>query len=441
MKKQNIIKITALSTILIMGIVYLLWSSINRIGGNSLADIRPVPGAEKEGKIYLDATIDSQNNIHLIWMAIRFDSAFNEMKYSNLYYQKGSQLGESWSNSQIIAGNGINFVNSLTCNPKIIAMGDSILVFWTSRGLVTKFSWDDGNHWNDETKVLEDVVAGRFKLLENSKILYIVYTNRKGTYFSISIDLGKTWKEPILIGPQFNTSERWSPVSMVINNASIYVVGELRQRRDEDTQEQPGLFFIRSQDLGASWETPKFIDLRYDSRINKSNSTRIVAPQILCTDKELLIFYNDSGLSYIKSDDYGASWSSVIEISKYRYIKRFEACTLNDKMEVAVWIDVRNTKNKKWAELPFLSNLLFDADVSLHNNDIYYSLISLDSNIEEIRITNNLSYAEWAIDGLFCGKTKHGFVLIWSGKENLDKSAISYETPSRIFYVVSDSEN
>jgi len=398
---------------LFISITYLLLSLLTGAYGEIPPEPAIVDYSQTNGRIYLDAAIDKNQNIHLIWMSIKPLQYHQTIeKTSPLYYQKGEELGKVWSKPLPFLTNKEYPLDRQY--PRVIAAGDHVEVFWSLDGLHYKLSSDGGTTWGPEKRALPEMTTS-YSVVAQLDTLYIVFSTIDSTFFSKSTDFGSTWAPLDTIAPSMSSLADWSPLAMTIKDGNLHIVGEPENQRESNASYRPWIYYIRGRNFGKDWDKPRIIDLT-KGRSRTHFIARANDVKILSYDDKIFISYKEKGLSYIESSDGGDSWSNPKYLPAVPDVMRYDICSGAGDKALVFWIDFRNMN-------PYLEN-----------NDIFFTTVGRTIG-QTIRLTPELSYAEIYYDAIFCGSVGDNTVVIWGGKRDIGENALDDSTRSSEIFV------
>ncbi len=381
--------------------------------------------------VSLDAVFDSSGSIHLLYSTTD----------KGIFYQRSSDKGQSWSTPQMLAANlpGIYSDDSIQyILIKIVSIGAALYAFWNSNSdLIQCSSMDNGISWNSPSAVISAEDMGMFSLIADYDVIYIAYHGKVnaslGTYFRKSADGGLTWSSPVKIDAR-DSSQRLAVYSgIALNQNCVYVVGtDLRSHIKG--KPYPSLIYIRSENLGDSWDAAREIDV---SQISK-HSVYVKNQQIALSGNTVWIAFNSNDVLYFMvSTNNGDSWSRPEALSK---TARFTiSITARGNNQAAIlWIDGRNANHPFWADIPIVNGVIAfinQGSPYWKNNDIYCSFLDGNTKVKTERLTPDLSYAlDHAIDAMACGTMGDSLLCLWPGIKKVGIDLDTFHNPHEVFY-------
>jgi len=390
--------------------------------------LQSIKYTQSQNRISLDAIFDPKGTIHIIWAC----------EGKGLVYQNSSDIGQTWSRPQKLTPAYISVYNQF----KIILLGDAIYVFWIYDGgnLFQRFSLDGGNSWSSEVKVLSDKNIGYYTMVADKQVLYLIYggkvDNEIGTFFQRSSDFGLDWTMPKRISPliQYRDSESFLSVKIIENY--IHIACNIPGTNKAIEKPHIGIQYIRSTDLGESWDKVRNIDITDWVTKQRILDYPVGNYEIEKFDNTIWIGFRNLGFNFIRSTDNGNNWSDPITLWKFPY-SRMSLYVIHENLAAIFWNDSRNAYHPWWADIPVLGIILSgDDDPYWRNNDIYFAFLQGDKILKTERLTPYLSYAEIMYNSLACGKIGDNLIVIWSGKTKIEKYAESSPYPFEIFFKV-----
>lgn len=374
-----------------------------------------------------DVTVDNNNNIHLVW----------ENWQKGLYYQKTSDAYEIWSDPVMLY---FDSDSPRTISPRILSIGDTVLVFWRHNGLNRRVSKDGGMSWSDPEIVLSGYPSTHSRLILDESELYLVYGTRDGLFFTKSEDLGTQWDKTIKIADRSRTVKEISTPSVVISGESIHVAWSefepysINQRRFKSGR----IMYSRGFKLGEKWDKTRELDIvgEFDESVYYA---RINYPRICESGGTLLIAFERNGLKYLTSKDLGESWSGTTILTDLT-VDGVSVCPKRSGGIYVFWIDRRHEKQDWWGYIPFHFMITWDANPSWHNRDLYCALIKDDMVLKEGRLTPPISYIDRYNKTIACEQIGSGVAVFWSGKITNGKFDSESGITNKIHYKILDIE-
>lgn len=382
--------------------------------------------AQSDNAIYFDFALDGNGNIHLVWQS----------KEQGLQYQKKTDLGNMWSQPILIPQASVSLRSH---DPRIIANGNTIQIFWLSQGLNQQTSFDSGTSWTDMAKkILPDVPVREFEIDSEGKQIYLVYNNREGTFFLRSDNFGEHWTPPERIARYIGTSTVISRPAITVSDHKIHVLwSQLDTRTIVSTGISQGkLFYLRSNNLGRSWEDFREISVKEgDKQYDVTYS--ILYPRITTAGNSIFIFYEERELLFQVSADQGSTWSAPVVLSRVPVRGISLAGTKQEEAHL-VWIDERHQKREWWSYIPAHAIITWAKDPYWANNDLYYTSFLNGSWQEPRRLTLPLSYVGTHPNAIAVKATNGTIYVFWSGRKKVGKTLDQYSLPNEIFFTTLD---
>ena len=269
-----------------------VWTGIKRLTWSTGSSINP------------DLAVDSDQNIHLVWQ---------EDKTGNyeIYYKKSTNNGDNWMpNFQMTYTSGISE------NPVIAVSSEGeIYVIWSdsSSGNAEIFyrkSPDGGIIWQNLKRLTWN--AGDSKNpqinIDSNENIHVVWQDttpgNNEIYYLMSTDKGSTW------GSRKRLT--WTPGHSNHPKADTNSAGDIYVFWDDNTSGNAEIHYKKSTDASLNWSLNK--------RLTYSIGNSWFSDALFGSTEKLYVFWDDlslgnSEIRYIKSSDYGSSWSAYKQIT------------------------------------------------------------------------------------------------------------------------------
>lgn len=420
--RSKAIKTTILTSFLIISLFYIFCDTESN---QNMPVIPTVESAESLGGLYHDIVVDDSGNIHLIW----------EDRQRGLFYQKSSDVGETWSAPDILSHDS-NSPRSIS--PRILSVGNTVLVFWSHNGLRRRVSIDSGMSWNEPEIVLSGYPSTHSRLISDKDELYLVYGTRDGLFFTKSEDLGTHWAKTIKIADRSRAVKEISTPSVIVYGESIHIIwSKVESYKLNSRRKNKGrIMYIRGSESGEKWEKARELDIfgEFDEPVY---SAYINHPRICESGGTLLIAFERNGLKYLTSKDLGESWSGTT-ILTYLTVDGVSVCSKRSGGIYVFWIDRRHEKQDWWGYIPLHFIITWDANPSWHNRDLYFAFIQDEIVIKEGRLTPPISYFDRHNKSITCEPIGSGVAVFWSGKITSGKIDSESNVANQVYYEILD---
>ncbi len=232
--------------------IYYVWSGLHEIflsrgidGGNNfeIIDIKEGQGTNDELpvdmlKISPSLTIDSSNNIYVVW----FESHLEEHQVRPLYDLYSAKLinkQNHFSESKLIAK--CDFSAPLMLQPSIVANStDTVFIVWNMPGgSIAVFSKDGGDTFSEPREItfgIDGGVQSRRMVVDQNDVLHFLYlaTGNGTLHYTKSSDLCNSFDESLQIG----SLSAMADMHLDEKKEKVYVVWEDPQK--------DGIYFSRS---------------------------------------------------------------------------------------------------------------------------------------------------------------------------------------------------
>jgi hypothetical protein len=386
--------------------------------------------------IGFDIAISNGQYINIVWT----NDQTIVGQVQTLHYQSSHNAGNSWSKPFTLVTTG----EDLIINPKIYAIGDTLLVFWQFNNLYLRQSTDGGKSWDETVASISDSNIlngniGRYHIFLNNGVLYVIYSDyvrhgNSATYFTKSSDLGKSWKEPVPLAPYIKATESQDPISIDVSGKNIHAVCQMIERK-------PGLSISKvysaySDDLGDNWYPTKNLDIsNWEEETDASVPTsdfRIVSQE----DRLFLFFQKQYYWFYMVSTNNGDTWSKPEMVTGGPALQYSLNKSPSGAIDI-IWIDQRNQNRDWWGYIPLVEVLTLGADPYWDNNDLYHAIFEKGGikNIE--RLTPQSAFVEpyisTGVNSIACENFGNQLAIFWAGKKKIGKSSIASPEPYKIF--------
>ncbi len=319
-------------------------------------------------------------------------------------------------------------------NPKIFINNNIITIIWNNEGLNIQQSLDNGDNWsNNSGKILSQFPVQEYRFSYNKNELTCIFSNRNGLFIVRSDNQGITWEQPAQI--YHSTNQDFSPSELSYSNKELYSM-IVWAEKDE-------IYYIFSDNRGESWSTQKFIPanrMHINSVFSKNYLFQYL--KLAQSNESFFLFYEERGLFLQKFEILSQAWQPAQMINE-KSIQGLDIINEESKLH-AIWVDNRFRKKQWWAHIPFHQVFTGSADPNWRNNDLFYSIIDGEHVKNPIRITKDLSYVSWLIynsDKIGIKKRNSEIYLFWSGISKAGRNFNEYNLPYEIFYTIYKENN
>lgn len=282
----------------------------------------------------------SGSNVYVVWK----DTP--EEDNQEIYFRRSLDSGATWQNAKRLTNNA-----GSSLWPRIALDGADVYVVWyddTPGNCDIYFlrSADHGATWQAAKKLTNN--AGNSTkpfLLVNGSNLQVVWSDDTPGNYEIyrrqSTDGGATWQTAKRMTN--NTGNSRNPM-LAASGASIYLVWE------DDTPGNTEVYFRRSTDNGATWQSPK----RLTNNTGTSCYIRIAA-----SGADVFVVWQDDtpgnmDVHYLNSTDSGTTWGSAYNMTNNAAYSATPFVALNDTKLFVFYSD--NTPGNAEIYLKYLPN-------------------------------------------------------------------------------------
>ncbi len=227
----------------------------------------------KNDSVYGHIRSVDKDNLHLVWQDSNFQTRASNLPDRNYdIFYKNVNLDNISSDDTVNISNNSGFSE----HPHIASSGDNVYLAWVdnSNGYKQVFlrSSDNGGKTFGESISLsnENVNASNVDIYSNDKHVFVVWQQSNSTHSSVALrvsdDLGKSFgSEKIL-----SDYSRDSYPKVFADDHNVYISWNIDadnrfhprivQEQKDLTGNKPGIYFIKSEDLGKSFSSPVRFD-------------------------------------------------------------------------------------------------------------------------------------------------------------------------------------
>jgi len=281
------------------------------------------------------------DNVHIVWSDFRDNEEMNISKGWEIYYKRSTNGGDNWSDDKRLS----NADNNISGVPNIVCEGDIIHVVWNDArdsvgtmyygyggAIYYKKSVDNGNNWTNDTRISDTKIKAFVPSIAISgQYVYVAWNDKRDyvndeIYFKRSIDQGDTWKNDTRVTYSENITSYIPDIAA--KDEYVYITWE------EDYYTE-GVSFIKSENYGQTWSNITLLTPRkYLGGI----------PKIDINDNYIHIAFKDGDseggdLYYITSTDYGKNWENIKKITFNELVLSYvNICVMENFLHI-VWTD------------------------------------------------------------------------------------------------------
>ena len=387
-----------------------------------------------------------------------------------VYYSHSSDYGETWGQNGRLTNN-----SSSSQSPMVLIANSEVFVFWYENEFngQIKFSssTDYGSTWSTAIGISnKSVRPATIRIAASNDNLYVTYlaSGNQSLYLLRSTDLGKTWGSEVILAPdtsdhsQLFDSYICAEESIVAvtwkQNQYLYMVkssdygqtwsSRLQLTTNDFGSQKPSLCldgnniylvyigvgnikdtlyatFVESPDLGETWVNQKRLSV-----ISRASTQPLFIER---SDSGLHLAWTDeSKIHYLKSNDFGANWSSEMILSSNHNIG--PSLSSNGKSLYLVWSDDRSGNSEVYFKKNPNANEIVTSSVKLSEIS---SIVSIQpspaSDMLTISIGDNHIHDVKIVD--VNGR------LVWSGNINGEAKIDIRSWASGVYIVQSDSKS
>jgi hypothetical protein len=277
------IVLTLIIYLVTVPVVFAGWTSPSKISNN---------GSYMPRLAYADGVL------HAIYYDVR----------DEVNYVRSTDLGQSWSTPVDMTTGWSNY-------PEISSSGDSVIAMWKGeRGswyysnYYYRKSTDSGETWSDSMKVLSsdrsDIGDCSFSL--SGRKVFFAFQSGHGVMFTKSTNFGSSWSAPDSIA---SIPRQWSMEMKNIGDTLILIADG-----DVDTSGRPyEVYFLKSTNGGLNWSNPIIISF-IDSTTDAGRSALAISPDGKIAVGWTVHSMTRHGEIFLRlSHDFGTTWDPIIE--------------------------------------------------------------------------------------------------------------------------------
>lgn len=247
---------------------------------------------------YSSAIAVSGANVYVAWYG-------NAPGNFEVYFRRSTDNGATWQ-----ATKRLTYTDGQSGPPDIAANGANVYVTWNDNTpgnaeVYFKRSADNGATWEPSQRLTNNSGHSNYpRIAFSGANLYLAWTDNTAghanVYFRKSIDGGATWQSAKQLT---NKSVDVGGADIVSYGSNIYIVW------CDDSSGNREIYFKKSTDKGASWQTQK----RLTNNSGDSHDVAIAVDDL--TGSDLYVVWEDDTAGnwevyFMKSTDKGATWET-----------------------------------------------------------------------------------------------------------------------------------
>jgi len=227
----------------------------------------------KNDSVYGQIQSIDKNNLSLVWQDSNFKTRASNLEDRNYdIFFKNVNLGNNSSDETLNLSNNSGFSE----HPHIASSGNNVYLTWVdnSNGYKQVFlraSENGGKTFGESISLSNDNVnASNADIYSNDKHVFVVWQQSNSTHSSVALrvsdDMGKSFGSEKILSehssdsyPKVFADENNVYISWNVDDDNRFHPG-LVQKQGEQTGYKPGIYFIKSEDLGKSFSSPIIFD-------------------------------------------------------------------------------------------------------------------------------------------------------------------------------------
>jgi hypothetical protein len=275
-------------------------------------------------------------NVYVVWAD---DTKLNKQ----IYFKKSDNGGNSFGEQMLLS-----YSNSNSYNQEISSFGDNVYIVWLEKipngpyQIMLTNSNDGGNTFSEPIVLSENAMAQTFpKVSAFDSHIYVTWNVedqakvKSGVYFISSIDNGMTFGN----ASKLNNEEKDFGEPQVASYANqVYVIWG-----GSETNMLKSLSFIKSNDYGKTFSNIKKIGETELGRLNEPSNVEIIADQnnrVFISWQDRMDISHKDEIFFASSTDRGESFSGVMNLSNNLDISECPSIIAVDDMVYATWEDL-----------------------------------------------------------------------------------------------------
>jgi hypothetical protein len=275
-------------------------------------------------------------NVYVVWAD---DTNVNKQ----IYFKKSDNGGNSFGEQMLLSN-----INSNAFNQEIWSFGDNVYIVWLEKiplgpyRIMLSSSNDGGDTFSEPIVLSENAMAQTFpKVSAFDSHIYVTWNVedqanvKSGVYFISSIDNGMTFGN----ASKLNNEEKDFGEPQVASYANqVYVIWG-----GSETNMLRSLSFIKSNDYGKTFSNIKKIGETELGRLNEPSNVEIIADQnnrVFISWQDKMDISHKDEIFFASSTDRGESFSGVMNLSNNLDISECPSIVAVDDMVYATWEDL-----------------------------------------------------------------------------------------------------
>jgi len=275
-------------------------------------------------------------NVYVVWAD---DTNVNKQ----IYFKKSDNGGNSFGEQMLLSN-----INSNAFNQEIWSFGDNVYIVWLEKiplgpyRIMLSSSNDGGDTFSEPIVLSENAMAQTFpKVSAFDSHIYVTWNVedqanvKSGVYFISSIDNGMTFGN----ASKLNNEEKDFGEPQVASYANqVYVIWG-----GSETNMLRSLSFIKSNDYGKTFSNIKKIGETELGRLNEPSNVEIIADQnnrVFISWQDKMDISHKDEIFFASSTDRGESFSGVVNLSNNLDISECPSIVAVDDMVYATWEDL-----------------------------------------------------------------------------------------------------
>ena len=275
-------------------------------------------------------------NVYVVWAD---DTKLNKQ----IYFKKSDNGGNSFGEQMLLSDS-----NSNSYNQEISSFGDNVYIVWLEKipngpyQIMLTNSNDGGNTFSEPIVLSENAMAQTFpKVSAFDSHIYVTWNVedqanvKSGVYFISSIDNGMTFGN----ASKLNNEEKDFGEPQVASYANqVYVIWG-----GSETNMLRSLSFIKSNDYGKTFSNIKKIGETELGRLNEPSNVEIIADQnnrVFISWQDRMDISHKDEIFFASSTDRGESFNGVMNLSNNLDISECPSIIAVDDMVYATWEDL-----------------------------------------------------------------------------------------------------